>query len=144
MAALFLGIIGERNRRHGRNPEKPEKPHAYLKGLYELIVPEDVAKFAEKFQSLIPFLHTIREPVNLRVAIRGEANNQGEGAPRRFLAILCRGEPSPLTKGDGRLELAKMIASRFSRASRARPRFFLGWISCAKIPVAVRSGNNEM
>jgi hypothetical protein len=61
-----------------------------------------------------PALYTIRdakEPKNARVQIRGEARNLGEEAPRRFLSILCEGEPPPFTKGSGRLELAEAIAS---------------------------------
>jgi hypothetical protein len=61
-----------------------------------------------------PFLLAIRdskEPKNVRVAIRGEANNLGEEAPRRFLAIFSDGPPAPFTKGSGRLELAEAIAN---------------------------------
>jgi hypothetical protein len=60
-----------------------------------------------------PFLVTIRDkekPANVKVAIRGEASNPGEEAPRRFLAILCDGTPQPFTKGSGRLDLANAIA----------------------------------
>jgi hypothetical protein len=61
-----------------------------------------------------PALYTIRdakEPKNVRVQIRGEAKNLGEEAPRRFLSILCNGEPPPFTKGSGRLELAEAIVN---------------------------------
>jgi cytochrome c553 len=61
-----------------------------------------------------PALYTVREgkePKNVRVQIRGEAKNLGEEAPRRFLSILCDGEPAPFQKGSGRLELAEAIAS---------------------------------
>jgi mono/diheme cytochrome c family protein len=61
-----------------------------------------------------PFLHGIRDsakPANARVAIRGDQDNLGEEAPRRFLQILCSGEPKPFTKGSGRLELAAAIAT---------------------------------
>ncbi len=61
-----------------------------------------------------PYLLAVRDsktPKNLRVAIRGEAKNLGEEAPRRFLAILSEGPPTPFTKGSGRLELAEAIAN---------------------------------
>jgi hypothetical protein len=51
------------------------------------------------------------KPRNVRVAIRGEAKNLGEEAPRRFLAVLCDGECIPFTDGSGRLELAEAIAN---------------------------------
>jgi hypothetical protein len=61
-----------------------------------------------------PFLHVLRDkkdPKNVRVAIRGDAANLGEEAPRRFLAILCNGERPLFAKGSGRLALAEAIAS---------------------------------
>jgi hypothetical protein len=51
----------------------------------------------------------VEAPKNLRVHIRGDKENLGEEAPRRFLSILCQGEPKPFTKGSGRLELADAI-----------------------------------
>src|SRR4029077_6382426 len=45
-----------------------------------------------------PFLHTIKDsakPANIRVHIRGNSENLGEEAPRRFLAILCDGKQAP-------------------------------------------------
>lgn len=60
-----------------------------------------------------PFLHALRDsqnPANVRVAIRGDAENLGEEAPRRFLQILCEDTPKPITAGSGRLELAEVIA----------------------------------
>ncbi len=61
-----------------------------------------------------PFYHVLRDvekPANTKVAIRGNAENLGEEAPRRFLSALCEGEPEPFAKGSGRLELAEAIAS---------------------------------
>jgi mono/diheme cytochrome c family protein len=61
-----------------------------------------------------PFLHTIKDsakPANIRVHIRGNSENLGEEAPRRFLAILCDGEQRPFSKGSGRLELAEAMAN---------------------------------
>ena len=61
-----------------------------------------------------PFLPTISDkstPENLRVYIRGNKENLGEEAPRRFLAVLCDGTPGLFKNGSGRLELAEAIAS---------------------------------
>jgi hypothetical protein len=61
-----------------------------------------------------PYLHGLRDkekPANLKVAIRGDAQNLGDEAPRRFLRILCDGEPPLFTQGSGRRELAEAIAS---------------------------------
>jgi hypothetical protein len=61
-----------------------------------------------------PYLHAIQDvekPKNIRVQIRGNPDNLGEEAPRRFLMILSSGEPKPFTNGSGRLELAEDIAS---------------------------------
>jgi hypothetical protein len=61
-----------------------------------------------------PFLHVLQdaaEPKDLHVAIRGDAKNKGESAPRRFLAVLSPQERLPFSSGSGRLELAQAIAS---------------------------------
>ena len=52
-----------------------------------------------------------RKPKNERVRIGGNEENLGEEAPRRFLSILCDGEPEPFQTGSGRRELAEAIAS---------------------------------
>ena len=51
-------------------------------------------------------------PANSRVFIRGNPNRLGEEVPRQFLAILAGDKREPFTRGSGRLELAKAIASR--------------------------------
>jgi len=60
------------------------------------------------------FLHGIKDvdhPANMRVQIRGEEDNLGEEAPRRFLQIISDGERKTVKRGSGRLELAEAIAS---------------------------------
>ena len=53
------------------------------------------------------------KPVTPRVFRRGNPGNQGDEVPRRFLAILSKGDQRPAwDKGSGRLELARAIASR--------------------------------
>jgi hypothetical protein len=51
-------------------------------------------------------------PTNSRVFIRGNPTRLGEEVPRQFLAILAGDKRQPFTRGSGRLELAKAIASR--------------------------------
>jgi hypothetical protein len=57
-------------------------------------------------------MHVVRDakPLDLKVHIRGDAFNQGEPAPRRFLQVLCD-EPTPLQEGSGRRQLAEAIAN---------------------------------
>ena len=61
-----------------------------------------------------PFLQTISDKSKItdqHILIRGDRNNQGDVAPRRFLAILSPEERKLFAKGSGRLELAEAIAS---------------------------------
>jgi hypothetical protein len=58
------------------------------------------------------FVHGVGDidaPVNLKVSRRGSPYNLGDEVPRHFLSVLSEGEPSPFTKGSGRLELAEAI-----------------------------------
>ena len=50
-------------------------------------------------------------PMNSRVFIRGNPNRLGEEVPRQFLTILAGDKPQPFSRGSGRLELARAIAS---------------------------------
>lgn len=52
------------------------------------------------------------EPKDSHVFIRGEANNKGPVAPRRFLEILAGPRRQNFKEGSGRLELAEAIASK--------------------------------
>jgi hypothetical protein len=61
-----------------------------------------------------PFLMALAEspePANMKVNIRGNPYTFGEEVPRRFLTILCQGEPQPFQRGSGRLELAEAIVA---------------------------------
>ena len=51
------------------------------------------------------------QPHNVHIFVRGNSDNQGPEAPRRFLALLSGQERKPFEKGSGRLELAQAIAS---------------------------------
>jgi mono/diheme cytochrome c family protein len=62
-----------------------------------------------------PVIHALTEaekPANLKVAIRGNPENLGEEATRRFLSILSSTEPAPFSQGSGRLELARAIVDK--------------------------------
>lgn len=79
-----------------------DRQEAELKSLEEAVPP------------LYPYIHGYRdsdEPKDLQVAIRGDKENLGPVAPRRFLRILSRGDPKPFAQGSGRWELAAAIAS---------------------------------
>jgi hypothetical protein len=76
-----------------------------------------------------PFLHGVRDsdkPANARIHVRGDDQNLGEEAPRRFLSVLCEGTPKPFTQGSGRLELAKAIAAHPLAARVMANRVWLG------------------
>jgi cytochrome c553 len=51
-------------------------------------------------------------PRDAAVLVRGEPQNRGAIVPRQFPAILTTGERKPFTDGSGRLEMAKLVASR--------------------------------
>src|SRR5207248_10903934 len=59
-------------------------------------------------------LHLVEdgEVKDLPVNVRGDVERPGPTAPRRFLRVLCEGEPVPFREGSGRKELADAIASR--------------------------------
>ena len=52
------------------------------------------------------------KPRDAAVLVRGEPQNRGEIVPRQFPALLTTGERKPFTDGSGRLEMARLIASR--------------------------------
>ena len=52
------------------------------------------------------------KPRDAAVLVRGEPQNRGPIVPRQFPAILTPGERKPFTDGSGRLEMAKLVASR--------------------------------
>src|SRR5436305_8281517 len=58
-------------------------------------------------------VHVVCEgkPTDLTVFVRGDVSVKGPTVPRHFLHVLCSGEPPPVQKGSGRLQLAQAIAS---------------------------------
>ncbi len=74
----------------------------------------ELAALKKSLPEQYPFIHAVQDsakPADIKVAIRGDAGNSGEIAPRRNLRILCNGEPAPFSKGSGRLEMAESIAN---------------------------------
>jgi len=106
--------------------DEPEKHPGLLKltgwALEKRLSP-DLAKYVAAMQAeteafkkamppQYPFAYGIedaKEPVNVKVFLRGNPYNFGEEAPRAFLALLSPGEPELFKQGSGRMELAEAI-----------------------------------
>ncbi|MCX6598455.1 MAG: PSD1 and planctomycete cytochrome C domain-containing protein [Acidobacteria bacterium] len=76
---------------------------------------QQVKKLEDSLPERYPFLQTlsdVKEPKDIRVRIRGSADNLGQVATRRMLAILAKPEAGRFMQGSGRLELAEQIASK--------------------------------
>lgn len=58
-------------------------------------------------------IHVVEDenPHDINVFLRGNPQNKGPIAPRRFLKVLSEGEPQPFKEGSGRKELAEDIAT---------------------------------
>ncbi|MBM3785631.1 MAG: DUF1553 domain-containing protein [Acidobacteria bacterium] len=89
----------------------------FLGGVSKMYVEklEDEIKALEKdLPPMYPFVHAVKEgakPADVKVAIRGDTKTPGEVAPRRFLQVLCEGEPEPFRQGSGRRQLAEAIVN---------------------------------
>lgn len=73
----------------------------------------EAKQIEDSLPSRYPYLQTVsddKEPKDIRVYLRGNRENLGEVAPRRFLQILSKGEAAKFTHGSGRLELGEAIA----------------------------------
>ncbi len=57
-------------------------------------------------------LEDLPTPIHSRVFLRGNPNQLGDDAPRRFLAVLSGNERPAFRQGSGRLELAQAIVDR--------------------------------
>jgi mono/diheme cytochrome c family protein len=72
----------------------------------------DIAAARKALPPRYPFVHGVRDadkPQNLKVSVRGNPYKLGDEVPRRFLSVLCDGDPLPFAAGSGRLELAEAI-----------------------------------
>lgn len=75
-------------------------------------VQNDIDGAKKKLDPYYPFIHGVkdREEISeLELAIRGNPETLGDKVPRHFMSIFSEGEPVPLTKGSGRLQLAEEI-----------------------------------
>jgi hypothetical protein len=61
--------------------------------------------------SIFATIATDEDPHDVRIHIRGNHQNLGEPAPRRFLQVIAGENQPPIRGGSGRLELAERIAS---------------------------------
>lgn len=88
----------------------------FLSGTWKTYLEEQKSLEAAKKKELpeqYPFLQTLKDkekPADMNVLIRGDRNNQGEVAPRRFLFALSGKERALFHQGSGRLQLAEAIA----------------------------------
>lgn len=79
---------------------------------YVVAMQAETEAFKKAMPPQYPFVYGLedaKDPVNVKVFVRGNPYNFGEEAPRAFLALLSPGEPEPFKNGSGRLELAEAI-----------------------------------
>jgi mono/diheme cytochrome c family protein len=76
---------------------------------------DDLKTLKGRASPMYPVVHSLAEgprPASMKVFLRGNPATPGAEAPRRFVSILeSDGSPPFATKGSGRLELARAIAS---------------------------------
>jgi hypothetical protein len=103
--------------------KSPDGVYYYSKGKIERFLAGTWKEYLEAQQAELsrmekalppkyPFLQVISDvekPEDIRVHIRGNANNLGDVAPRRFLAILSGDDRKAFSQGSGRMELAAAI-----------------------------------
>jgi hypothetical protein len=77
---------------------------------------DDIDAIRKKLDAMkYPFIHGVKDnetPVNIPLALRGNPMNLGPEVPRHFLSVLSDGDPTPFTKGSGRMELAEDIVKQ--------------------------------
>ena len=96
--------------------EEGRKIDRFLSGVWKQHLDRlrtELKQLEEALPEAYPFVHGYKEAEkikDLQVHIRGNKDDLGELAPRRFLHILSAVEPEPFEHGSGRLELADRIA----------------------------------
>jgi cytochrome c553 len=88
------------------------EPQARLK-----TIQDDIAADRKKLETSYPFIHGVKDsdkPTNIQLALRGNPENLGAEVPRHFLSVFAGpdGNPIPLTKGSGRMELANLVVKQ--------------------------------
>ncbi len=71
-------------------------------------------KLLEYMKPALPLAYAVEDaetPSNCRINIRGNAHMLGDETPRGFVEIATIGQPPPIAKGSGRLELAQWLSS---------------------------------
>src|SRR5439155_18885508 len=61
-------------------------------------------------EAMFATIATDEDPHDVRIHIRGNHQNLGEAAPRRFLQVIAGEDQPPIRSGRGRLEIAEKIA----------------------------------
>jgi mono/diheme cytochrome c family protein len=95
----------------------PKEIDRFLGGIAKSYVEKlraEIKDLEKDLPKMYPFLHSVKDapaPADIKVAIRGDNKTLGEVAPRRFLQVLCDGEPPLFKEGSGRAQLAAAIAS---------------------------------
>lgn len=95
----------------------PKEIDRFLGGISKAYVAKlrgEIAELEKSLPPLYPFLHVVKDaekPADIRIALRGDPNTPGDIAPRRFLQVLCNGEPAPYREGSGRAQLANAIVA---------------------------------
>ena len=95
-----------------------EELERFLQGEWKQHLQSLRAELEEKKEKLpphypyLPGIEDWQEPRNAKLNPRGNPFQEGEEIPRRFPAVLSRGEPIPFRNGSGRLELAEAIVKQ--------------------------------
>jgi hypothetical protein len=95
----------------------PKEIDRFLGGIAKSYVDKlrgEIKDLEKDLPPIYPFFHSVKDgdkPADVKVAIRGDSKTLGEVAPRRFLQVLCEGEPVMYKDGSGRAQLAEAIAS---------------------------------
>jgi mono/diheme cytochrome c family protein len=93
----------------------PEKIGRFLQGPWKDYADDQekiLADLKAGMPAKYPFLQVIKDRdrvQDVRISIRGDRNNLGDVAPRRFLQILSPEDRKPFSKGSGREEMADAI-----------------------------------
>jgi mono/diheme cytochrome c family protein len=89
---------------------KNRKFRDQLRNLEKLVDQWQISSPASPPRAMV--LADIPAPVEPRVFLRGNPNNRGPAVPRQYLEVVAGPGRKPFTKGSGRLELARAIASK--------------------------------
>jgi len=77
---------------------------------------DDIEAFKKGMPEQYPYVYGLadsKDPVDLKIFVRGNPYAFGDDAPRAFLTVFSQdGEPKHFTKGSGRLELAEAILAQ--------------------------------